>query len=68
MDCLQPETPAPEALVRIDVAPSSDERLLEGLARGDRALANELHRRLLRSVDATLYRVLGRRDAGSALK
>ena len=63
MDCLQPETPAPEALVRIDVAPSSDERLLEGLARGDRALANELHRRLLRSVDATLYRVLGRRDA-----
>jgi len=57
------ETQSPGAAVRQDAEVSSDERLIEALLSGDRALANELHRRLLRSVDATLYRVLGRRDA-----
>ena len=42
---------------------TSDERLIEALLRGDRALANEVHSRLLRTVDATLYRLLGRRDS-----
>ena len=62
MEGLQHETPAPVASGRQDPAAPSDECLLEGLLRGDRALATELHRRLLRSVDATLFRVLGRRD------
>lgn len=42
---------------------ATDEELLAALARGDRELGAELCRRLSRVVDATLYRVLGRRDA-----
>ena len=36
---------------------------LTSLVSGNRALAGELHRRLLRSIDAALCRVLGRGDA-----
>lgn len=39
----------------------SDDELLEGLIRGDRALGSELCRRMTRVVDGTLYRVIGRR-------
>lgn len=41
----------------------SDDELLEGLIRGDRGLGSELCRRMMRVVDATLYRVMGRREA-----
>lgn len=41
----------------------SEDDLLEGLIRGDRRLGSELCRRMMRVVDATLYRVLGRREA-----
>jgi RNA polymerase sigma factor (sigma-70 family) len=41
----------------------SDDELLEGLIRGDRALGSELCRRMMRVVDGTLYRVLGRRES-----
>jgi RNA polymerase sigma factor (sigma-70 family) len=40
----------------------SDDELLEGLIRGDRALGSELCRRMTRVVDGTLYRVMGRRE------
>ena len=43
------------------VAPSDDE-LLEGVIRRDRALGGELCRRMMPVVDGTLYRVLGRRE------
>lgn len=56
------ETPPPGTQVRDGVESSSDEQLIESLVSGDRALAGELHRRLLRSIDATLCRVLGRGD------
>jgi DNA-directed RNA polymerase specialized sigma24 family protein len=41
----------------------SEDDLLEGLIRGDRRLGSELCRRMISVVDATLYRVLGRREA-----
>jgi RNA polymerase sigma-70 factor (ECF subfamily) len=40
----------------------SDEELFEGIARGDERIAAEVYRRLLPAVEATLYRVLGRRE------
>ena len=40
----------------------SDDDLLEAIARGDRKLGGELCRRLMRVVDATLYRVMGRHE------
>ena len=40
----------------------SDDELLDGLSRGDRALGSELCRRMMRVVDGTLYRVMGRRE------
>jgi RNA polymerase sigma-70 factor (ECF subfamily) len=40
----------------------SDDDLLEGLIRGDPGLGSELCRRMMRVVDGTLYRVLGRRE------
>lgn len=40
----------------------TDDELLEGLIRGDQGLGSELCRRVLRVVDATVYRVLGRRE------
>ncbi|HWA73998.1 MAG TPA: RNA polymerase sigma factor [Polyangiaceae bacterium] len=43
--------------------PLSDDDLLEGLIRGDRGLGSELCGRMMRVVDGTLYRVLGRREA-----
>ena len=42
--------------------PPSDEQLISAVERGDRAVGEHLHDRLIRSVDATLHRVLGRRD------
>jgi RNA polymerase sigma-70 factor, ECF subfamily len=41
----------------------TDEELFEGIARGDERIASEVYRRLLPAVEATLYRVLGRREA-----
>jgi RNA polymerase sigma-70 factor (ECF subfamily) len=40
----------------------TDEELFEGIARGDERIAAEVYRRLLPAVEATLYRVLGRRE------
>jgi|SRR6185369_5168473 len=57
------ETPTPGTAVRQDAETSSDEQLIGSLVSGNRALAGELHRRLWRSIDATLCRVLGRGDA-----
>jgi RNA polymerase sigma-70 factor (ECF subfamily) len=45
------------------VAPPSDEALLEAFERGDGALGHALYDRLIRVVEATLYRVLGRRES-----
>jgi len=42
--------------------PLTDDELLAGLARADPEVSAELCKRLLRTVDATLYRVLGGRD------
>lgn len=44
-------------------APLSEAALVAAIARGDRSVAGELCQRVLRVVDATLYRVLGSRDA-----
>jgi len=43
-------------------ADPSDEALVLAIRRGDRALGVQLYRRLIRVVEATLYRVLGRRE------
>jgi RNA polymerase sigma-70 factor, ECF subfamily len=43
--------------------PYTDEQLFEGIGQGDERIAAELYRRLLPSVEATLFRVLGRREA-----
>ena len=40
----------------------TDAELFEGIARGDAQMAAEVYRRLLPAVEATLYRVLGRRE------
>ena len=40
----------------------SDDELVDGFARGEAGLGAELCKRLMRVVDATLYRVLGGRD------
>ena len=40
----------------------TDSELFEGIASGDERIARELYRRLLPSVEAALYRVLGRRE------
>jgi RNA polymerase sigma-70 factor (ECF subfamily) len=40
----------------------TDTELFEGIATGDERIARELYRRLLPSVEAALYRVLGRRE------
>jgi RNA polymerase sigma-70 factor, ECF subfamily len=40
----------------------TDTELFEGIASGDERIARELYRRLLPSVEAALYRVLGRRE------
>lgn len=40
----------------------TDSELFEGIASGDEAIARELYRRLLPSVESALYRVLGRRE------
>ena len=40
----------------------SDAELFEGITRGNAQLATELYRRLLPAVEATLFRVLGRRE------
>jgi RNA polymerase sigma-70 factor (ECF subfamily) len=45
-----------------NVATFTDEQLFEGIARGDERIAAEVYRRLLPAVEATLYRVLGRRE------
>ena len=45
-------------------APSyTDEELFQGIGQGDERIAAELYRRLLPAVEATLFRVLGRREA-----
>lgn len=44
-------------------APRSDSELIEAVTRGDSAVAGELYDRLVRTVDQTLFRVLGRREA-----
>lgn len=45
-------------------APSyTDEELFDGIGQGDERIAAELYRRLLPAVEATLFRVLGRREA-----
>jgi len=40
----------------------SDEELAEAIARSDRKLGDLLYRRLIRTVDGTLFRTLGHRD------
>jgi RNA polymerase sigma-70 factor (ECF subfamily) len=40
----------------------TDTELFEGIASGDERIARELYQRLLPSVEAALYRVLGRRE------
>lgn len=45
-----------------EAAAYSDTELFEGIASGDERIARELYRRLLPSVEAALYRVLGRRE------
>lgn len=40
----------------------TDAELFEGIVDGDERIARELYRRLLPSVEAALYRVLGRRE------
>lgn len=50
-----PAHPAPE--------PRPDADVIEAVVRGDGAVAGELYDRLIRTVDQTLYRVLGRREA-----
>jgi RNA polymerase sigma-70 factor (ECF subfamily) len=57
------KTPPLRLTTQQDASAASDERLIEGLQRREPVLANELYRRLLRAVDAALYRVLGRRDS-----
>src|SRR5262252_9072686 len=44
-------------------APSSEEELFEGILRGDERIAVELYHRLLPAIEASLLRVLGRREA-----
>jgi RNA polymerase sigma-70 factor (ECF subfamily) len=41
--------------------PASDEELIAGFVRGDRDVAEELYDRLIHVVEATLFRILGRR-------
>jgi RNA polymerase sigma-70 factor, ECF subfamily len=41
---------------------TSDEALIEAVARGDSRVAGELYDRLVRVVDRTLYRIFGRRE------
>ncbi len=41
----------------------SDEQLVEAVVRGDDAIADELYSRLVGTVDATLYRIFGRRES-----
>jgi RNA polymerase sigma-70 factor, ECF subfamily len=43
--------------------PLADADLIEAVVRGDGAVAGQLYDRLVRTVDQTLYRVLGRREA-----
>lgn len=43
--------------------PLSDEDVIAGVLRGDEAVANELYDRLAQTVEHTLFRVLGRREA-----
>jgi RNA polymerase sigma-70 factor (ECF subfamily) len=46
-----------------NLAPAyTDEELFEGIASGDERIAAEVYRRLLPAVEATLFRVLGRRE------
>lgn len=48
---------------RAAAAPAyTDEELFEGIAHGDERMAAEVYRRLLPAVEATLFRVLGRRE------
>jgi RNA polymerase sigma-70 factor, ECF subfamily len=44
------------------VSSYTDEELFEGIAQGDERIAAEVYRRLLPAVEATLFRVLGRRE------
>ena len=54
------KTPRPPALYENGL---SEDALIEGLANRDPTLGSELCLRLMRVVDGTLYRVLGRREA-----
>jgi RNA polymerase sigma-70 factor (ECF subfamily) len=45
-----------------DGARLTDEALIAGLLAGDERVATELYRRLVHSVDHTLYRIFGRRE------
>jgi RNA polymerase sigma-70 factor (ECF subfamily) len=45
-----------------EVAPRSDEALIEAVQRGDQRVASELYERLIEVVDHTLYRIFGRRE------
>jgi RNA polymerase sigma-70 factor (ECF subfamily) len=68
----EPLIPKPRPVLRAIAGGSSragglapaytDEELFEGIARGDELIAAELYRRLLPAVEATLFRVLGRRE------
>lgn len=69
----EPLVPKPRPVLRAiaggsaragSVAPAyTDEELFEGIGQGDERIAAELYRRLLPAVEATLFRVLGRREA-----
>ncbi len=63
MGQLSPKTPALR-VVRAPAVPTlTDDELLEGVVRGDQRLGGELCQRLMRVVDGTLYRVMGRRES-----
>ena len=50
------------SLTRAAVPAYTDTELFEGIADGDERIARELYRRVLPGLEATLYRVLGRRE------
>lgn len=54
---------AKDAPARPEVEVRSDEELVTALMSGERRLGSEICERLLHSVDAALYRIMGRRES-----
>lgn len=62
---LQP-IPGGASAARPSPGRADDEALIDAIQRGEPGLGRELYDRLIRVVDCTLYRVLGRRDRDHA--